>query len=96
MIFFGAFSAGAPSKFGLNEFQIATVVALWGVVISTIFMLRSYRRIIMGPIGDKWKALPDIATVPRLCVTGLLVLLLIAGFFPQAVLNYVVPALMWP
>ncbi|HET9523445.1 MAG TPA: NADH-quinone oxidoreductase subunit M [Terrimicrobiaceae bacterium] len=96
LIFFGAFSAGAPSKLGLNEFQIATVVALWGVVISTIFMLRSYRRIFMGPIGDKWKALPDIATVPRLCVTGLLVLLLIAGFFPQAVLNYVVPALMWP
>jgi NADH-quinone oxidoreductase subunit M len=94
MIFFGAFSAGAPSKLGFNEFQVATVVALWGVVISTIYMLRSYRRIFMGPIGDKWKALPDIATLPRLCVAGLLLLLLIAGFFPQVVLSYVVPALM--
>jgi len=96
MIFFGAFSAGTPAKFGFNEFQIATVVAVWGVVISAIFMLRSYRRIFMGPIGDKWKALPDIAALPRLCVVGLILLLLIAGFFPQIVLNYVVPALIWP
>jgi NADH-quinone oxidoreductase subunit M len=96
MIFFGAFSAGAPAKLGFNEFQIATVVAVWGVVISAIFMLRSYRRIFMGPIGDKWKALPDIAALPWLCVAGLVLLLLIAGFFPQIVLHYVVPALIWP
>ena len=96
MIFFGAFSAGMPAKSGFNEFQIATVVAVWGVVISAIFLLRSYRRIFMGPIGDKWKALPDIAMLPRLCVAGLILLLLVVGFFPQAVLHYVVPALLWP
>ncbi|HEY5778009.1 MAG TPA: NADH-quinone oxidoreductase subunit M [Terrimicrobiaceae bacterium] len=96
MIFFGAFSAGTPSKLGFNEFQVATVVAVWGVVISAIFMLRGYRRIFMGPIGDKWKALPDIAPLPRLCVAGLIVLLVVTGFFPQIVLNYVTPALTWP
>jgi NADH-quinone oxidoreductase subunit M len=96
MIFFGAFSAGTPAKSGFNEFQIATVVAVWGVVISAIFLLRSYRRIFMGPIGDKWKALPDIAMLPRLCVVGLILLLLVVGFFPQTVLHYVVPALSWP
>jgi NADH-quinone oxidoreductase subunit M len=94
MIFFGAFSAGAPVKAGFNEFQIVTIVAVWGVVISAIFMLRSYRRMFMGPLGDKWKALPDIAAVPRLCIAGLIVLLLVVGFFPQVVLNYVVPGLM--
>jgi NADH:ubiquinone oxidoreductase subunit 4 (subunit M) len=50
----------------------------------------------MGPIGDKWKDLPDIGALPRICVAGLVVLLLVAGFFPQIVLNYVTPALMWP
>jgi len=50
----------------------------------------------MGPIGDKWKALPDIAPLPRLCVAGLIVLLVVTGFFPQIVLNYVTPALTWP
>jgi NADH-quinone oxidoreductase subunit M len=96
MIFFGTFSAGPPARWGFNEFQVATVIAVWGVVISAIFMLRSYRRIFMGPIGEKWKALPDIAALPRICVAGLIVLLVIAGFFPQIVLNYVTPALMWP
>jgi NADH-quinone oxidoreductase subunit M len=96
MIFFGTFSAGVPAKSGFNEYQIATVIAVWGVVISAIFLLRSYRRIFMGPIGDKWKSLPDIAVLPRLCISGLILLLLLTGFFPQIVLNYVVPALMWP
>ncbi|HEY5811914.1 MAG TPA: NADH-quinone oxidoreductase subunit M [Terrimicrobiaceae bacterium] len=96
MIFFGSFSAGAPTKIGFNEFQIATVIAVWGVVISAIFLLRSYRRIFMGPIGDKWKTLPDIAALPRLCIGGLVLLLLVIGFFPQIILNYVAPVLVWP
>ena len=50
----------------------------------------------MGPIGDKWKTLPDIATLPRICIAGLIFLLVLTGFFPQIVLNYVTPALMWP
>jgi len=96
MIFFGAFSAGVPAKIGLNEFQIATVVAVWGVVISAIFLLRSYLRIFMGPIGDRWKALPDISALPQICIAGLIFLLVLTGFFPQIILNYVTPALMWP
>jgi NADH-quinone oxidoreductase subunit M len=96
MIFFGAFSAGVPVKFGFNEFQIAAVIAVWGVVISAIFLLRSYRRIFMGPIGDKWKSLSDIGALPRLCIAGLIFLLVLTGFFPQIVLNYLTPALMWP
>ena len=83
-------------KFGFNEFQIAAVIAVWGVVISAIFLLRSYRRIFMGPIGDKWKSLSDIGALPRLCIAGLIFLLVLTGFFPQIVLNYVTPALMWP
>jgi NADH-quinone oxidoreductase subunit M len=94
MIFFGAFSAGVPAKSGFNQFQVVTIFAVWGVVISAIFMLRSYRRIFMGPIGEKWKSLPDIAILPRICIAGLIVLLLIAGFFPQIILNYVVADLM--
>ncbi len=96
MIFFGAFSAGDPIRNCFNNFQIATVIAVWGVVISAVYMLRAYRRIFMGPIADKWKALPDIAPLPRLCITGLLVLLLVAGFFPQLLVSYIVPALNWP
>lgn len=96
MVFFGAFSAGAPVGSGFNNFQIATVIAVWGVVISAVYMLRAYRRIFMGPLSDRWKSLAEIATLPRLCVVGLLVLLLLFGFFPQLLINYVAPALIRP
>ena len=72
-------------------------IAVWGVVISAIFLLRCYRRIFMGPIGEKWKALPDIAALPRLCIAGLILLLLIAGFFPQIARQLRrLPRLVWP
>lgn len=93
MVFFGAFSAGAPVGTCLNSFQIATVAALWGVVITAVYMLRAYRRIFLGPLPDRWKSLADLASLPRLCVIGLIVLLLLIGFFPQLLINFVAPAL---
>jgi NADH-quinone oxidoreductase subunit M len=96
MIFFGAFSAGAPAGLPLANFQIVTIFAVWGVVISAVYMLRAYRRIFMGPVNDRWKSLAEIATLPRLCVIGLLVLLLIAGFYPQLLINLIAPALVRP
>jgi len=36
MVFFGAFASGRIA--GLSHIQIATVLALWGVVISAVYM----------------------------------------------------------
>ena len=47
MIFFGAFKNGWKMD-RFHIFQIATVLALWGVVISTVYMLRAYRKTFMG------------------------------------------------
>ncbi|CAN5592981.1 NADH-quinone oxidoreductase subunit M [soil metagenome] len=96
MVFFGAFQAGNHSLTNFNYFQIAAVVAIWGVVISAIYMLRAYRRIFMGPVLEKWKSLPDLGLAPRVGITVLILALLIAGFFPQLLLNFIVPALIRP
>ncbi len=96
MIFFGAFSAGTPIPGGANNFQIATVIAVWGVVISAVYMLRAYRRIFMGPPVDRWKNLRDIDPLPKFCIAGLLLLLLIVGFQPDLLLRYLLPVLTWP
>ena len=59
MIFFGAFRNGwEMGRFHI--FQIATVLALWGVVISTVYMLRAYRNTFMGTIREQWDRLPDL------------------------------------
>ena len=45
MVFFGAFQFTNPSPVGFkfDSYKIAVILALWGVVISAIYMLRAYR-----------------------------------------------------
>jgi len=82
MIFFGAFRNGWEIG-QFHIFQIATVLALWGVVLSTVYMLRAYRRTFMGTIRDEWQKLPDLRPALRVPVTLLVAALLCCGFFPQ-------------
>jgi NADH:ubiquinone oxidoreductase subunit 5 (subunit L)/multisubunit Na+/H+ antiporter MnhA subunit len=82
MIFFGAFRNGWEiGRFHI--FQIATVLALWGVVLSTVYMLRAYRKTFMGSIREQWQKLPELSPALRVPVTLLVAALLYCGFFPQ-------------
>jgi NADH-quinone oxidoreductase subunit M len=90
MIFFGAFRNGWEiGRF--HMFQIATVLALWGVVLSTVYMLRAYRRAFMGTIGEQWQKLPDLNPALRVPVALLVAALLCFGFFPQSLVQMVAP-----
>jgi NADH-quinone oxidoreductase subunit M len=91
MIFFGAFRNGWEiARFHI--FQIATVLALWGVVISTVYMLRAYRKTFMGTPGDQWKGVMDFRPTLRVPVTLLVAALLCYGFFPQSFVRMVAPS----
>jgi NADH-quinone oxidoreductase subunit M len=90
MIFFGAFKNGwVVERFHL--FQIATVLALWGVVISTVYMLRAYRKTFTGTVSEKWKQLVDLPSGLRVPITLLVGTLLCYGFFPQSFVQMVAP-----
>jgi NADH-quinone oxidoreductase subunit M len=95
MVFFGAFHAGArlPGA-GLDAIQITTIIGVWGVVISAVYMLRAYRSIFFGTMPARWGGLADIAPVPRCAVILLLAVLLIVGFCPQLVLTYITPSIL--
>src|SRR5437868_12537848 len=54
MIFFGAFKNGWEMAH-FHLFQIATVLALWGVVISWVFLVRGYRMTLLGMLSERWK-----------------------------------------
>src|SRR5437867_4276554 len=90
MIFFGAFKHGWTME-GFHGFQIATVLALWGVVISTVYMLRAYRKTFMGTMPEQWKDLADLRPALRVPVTLLVGALLCYGFFPQSFVRLVAP-----
>jgi NADH-quinone oxidoreductase subunit M len=90
MIFFGTFENGWEME-RFHIFQIATVLALWGVVISTVYMLRAYRKTFMGAISDRWKEIIDVRFSLRLPIAVLVAALLCYGFFPQSFVRLVTP-----
>jgi NADH-quinone oxidoreductase subunit M len=105
LVFFGSFIGGEPLMdsingkeiFALNNFQIATVCAVWGVVISAVYMLRAYRRIFFGPLNDRWAGLPEISGLTRGAIVTLIVVMLVTGFFPGLLLNFLQSASqVWP
>jgi NADH-quinone oxidoreductase subunit M len=90
MIFFGAFKNGWEiGRFHI--FQIATVLALWGVVISTVYMLRAYRKAFMGAPSERWKQVADLRPALRVPVMLLVGALICYGFFPQSFVRIVTP-----
>jgi NADH-quinone oxidoreductase subunit M len=89
MVFFGAFGSGQRMTFG--PVQIATVCALWGVVISAVYMLRAYRQMFMGePVGNSVSA--DPGSNVRWSVIILLAVLLLGGVWPKSFLSYIQPS----
>jgi len=90
LIFFGAIQNGWEMQC-FHIFQIATVLALWGIVISTVYMLRAYRSTFMGTINERWGKLVDLGTGLRLPVVLLVAGLIWFGFFPQTLVRMVTP-----
>ena len=90
MVFFGSFRNGADLH-GFHILQIATVLALWGVVISAVYMLRAYRAVFMGTLNERWKNLPDLNQTLRIPIVLLVAVMLIVGFFPQTIVHVLRP-----
>src|SRR5881394_636848 len=90
MIFFGAFKDGWEIQ-RFHIFQIATVLGLWGVVISTVYMLRAYRKAFLGTLNERWNGLVDLRPGLRVPVALLVGALLCYGFFPQSFVRMVAP-----
>jgi NADH-quinone oxidoreductase subunit M len=90
MIVFGAFRNGFDFQH-FHTFQWTTVLALWGVVISAVYMLRAYRRIFFG--APTSLAVTDLSRPLRVPVVLLVVSSVFFGFFPQMLVERVAPAL---
>ena len=88
LVFFGAFKNGTASPFSYT--QIATLLALWGLVISAVYMLRGYRAVFHGEIDERWTGLKDITTL-RWPVILLLAVLMLGGFFPGIFVHLLKP-----
>lgn len=88
-IFFGAF---AGEDTAMTWIRWATIGALWGVVISAVYMLRAYRTVFMGPKPDKLTTPADLTWATRIPLLLLLVALIAVGFAPDLLNQFIRPA----
>jgi NADH-quinone oxidoreductase subunit M len=86
MVFLSAFKNYDPAA-GLGPVQIACILAIWGVVISAVYMLRAYRKIFQGPTVRATETAADLTFADRIPVLLLAVALLAVGLYPNLLLN---------
>ena len=92
LVFFGAFKNSTPGV-GFNEFQIVGAIAIWGVVISAVYMLRAYRAIFMGERQARWQTVKDMPLKLGWAVILLVAALLVVGLAPRTILDAVEPGI---
>ena len=90
MVVFGAFQNGFDYQH-FHSFQWATLLALWGVVISAVYMLRAYRRTFFGSSAESELVITDIRSGFRVPIALLVAVSLFLGFFPQIAVNRLMP-----
>jgi NADH-quinone oxidoreductase subunit M len=93
-------SLGLPGLNGfIGEFLIfkgafplatwAAALATIGLLLTALFILTILQRVFNGPLNERWAQLADLTTVERLMLAPALVLMLLLGIYPQALLGSV-------
>jgi NADH-quinone oxidoreductase subunit M len=72
---------------GLSPVQITCILAIWGVVISAVYMLRAYRRVFHGPTVKATANAADLTIADRIPALLLILALLAVGLYPNLLLN---------
>ncbi|MEM6278920.1 MAG: NADH-quinone oxidoreductase subunit M [Verrucomicrobiota bacterium] len=88
-VFFGAFKETGES---LGWLQWTTIIALWGVVISAVYMLRAFRNLFLGTPEEKMAKPTDMTLAGRLPYFLLLATLIAVGFVPELLNQFIRPA----
>jgi len=91
MVICGAFRNGFDDQH-FHIFQWATLLALWGVVLSAVYMLRAYRHTFFGSSPEPEIAISDIPSGFRFPIALLVAVSILFGFFPQLAVQRIAPA----
>jgi NADH-quinone oxidoreductase subunit M len=75
-----------------NRYQVAAIIASSALVLSAIYILWMYQRMMTGPVKEGNEKLRDIVPREMLVVAPLIALLLVLGIYPKPVLNLINPA----
>jgi len=93
-------SLGLPGLCGfVSEFTVflgalpvyltLTVISATAVIITAAYYLWAIQRMMLGPLNDKYRELPDVNWRERLTLYPLAVLIIVFGFYPAAIINLI-------
>ncbi len=92
-VFFGSFLKMLEEpETGIQALQIAAMLAIWGVVISAVYMLRAFRAMFKGP-AQEGLALTNPTIFERLPILLLVAALLTVGFYPESLMQFLRPTI---
>lgn len=86
MVFLSGFE-GRDSATPLGPVQIATILSLWGVVISAVYVLRGFRKTFQGPTVSATATALDLTLMEKIPAVLLAVALLLVGIYPRILLQ---------
>jgi NADH-quinone oxidoreductase subunit M len=87
MVFIGAWSQGS------TVFRIATICAVWGIVVTATYLLWAVRTSFFGPFDEKWNMLHDATSLKqKFPYAFLLAVLLAVGFCPRLLTDIIRPS----
>jgi NADH-quinone oxidoreductase subunit M len=98
LTFFSLASLGLPGLSGfVSEFLSLmgaygprpwqTIVSLLGIVLAAAYMLKVVQQVLLGPLAERWRAMPDMSAWEILSLAPLLALVLAIGVQPSLMLQ---------
>jgi len=89
----GAFNAEFLTLVGtFQRYQVAAVVATIGIILASLYILLTYKRMMTGPLPESAVGTHDLGVREKWVVAPLIALFLVLGFYPKPVLDIINPA----
>ncbi len=71
--------------FGVWRWQ--TIVSVLGIVIAAAYMLKVIQQVLLGPLNERWRSIPDITPWELISVVPLLLIVVAVGVYPLVMLQ---------
>jgi NADH-quinone oxidoreductase subunit M len=73
----------------LPVYMTMTIISATAVIITAAYYLWAIQRMMLGPLNERYRALPDVNWRERLTLYPLGVMIVIFGFYPAAIINLI-------
>jgi NADH-quinone oxidoreductase subunit M len=68
--------------------QLLTVISVLGIVVAAAYMLKVIQQVLLGPLKDQWRSLPDMTLQELVSLIPLLLVILAIGLYPLLILQF--------